>query len=337
MESIMSGAPGVDVLLEQWAERGFNQSPVRKPRAKRGLTGLSLKANSQAAAPRASAAGVRAKVGCITRRTPQVMVRISGGGRGMRHIRAHLAYITRNGRLAAIDQNEDRHRGREELADLGLELQSGGFPIAESSDRREAFNIILSMPEGTDSIGVRRAAIRFAADEFQGHQYALVLHSHDTDPHKDPARHPHVHLCVKATREDGVRLNPRKQDLQRWRERFAQRLREHGIDAAASNRLERLQRQRGQKQSVLHKQARGEPMHSIGGARPAGEQLARAQRLETAMLARYQELAHILARSDDTRDRGLATSLGPVLRDRRDNLRRTRTASDRQLDEERRT
>jgi hypothetical protein len=84
--------------------------------------------------------------------------------------------------------------------------------------------------------------MRFAADEFEGHRYVLVLHSFETDPHKDPARYPHVHLCVKARGEDGVRLNPRKQDLQRWRERFAERLREHGIDAAASSRLERLQR-----------------------------------------------------------------------------------------------
>jgi hypothetical protein len=174
--------------------------------------------------------------------TPEVMVRISGGGRGMRHIRAHLAYITRNGKLPAFDQNDDRFQGRDDLAELGQELQVGGFPIAESSERREAFNIILSMPAGTPAEGGRRAAMRFAADEFEGHRYVLVLHSFETDPHKDPARYPHVHLCVKARGEDGVRLNPRKQDLQRWRERFAERLREHGIDAAASSRLERLQR-----------------------------------------------------------------------------------------------
>lgn len=127
-------------------------------------------------------------------------MRISGGGRGMRHIRAHLAYITRNGKLPAFNQNDDRFQGWDDLAELGQELQVGGFLIAESSERPEAFNIILSMPAGTPAEGVRRAAMRFAADEFEGHQYVLVLHSFETDPHKDPARHPHVHLCVKARR-----------------------------------------------------------------------------------------------------------------------------------------
>jgi hypothetical protein len=63
------------------------------------------------------------------------MVRISGGGRGMRHIRAHLAYITRNGKLPAFDQNDDRFQWRGDLAELGQELQVGGFPIAESSEK----------------------------------------------------------------------------------------------------------------------------------------------------------------------------------------------------------
>jgi hypothetical protein len=303
----MNSLADVNALLEQWKERGFNQTPVRKPRAT-GVTGASLKVKRHAWA--SNAGGVRAHLGHIARRTPQVMVRISGGGRGMRHIRAHLDYITRNGKLVAIDQNEERHQGRDELNDLGHELQYGGFPIAEKSDRREAFNIILSMPKGTDSAGVLRAAARFAADEFERHQYALVLHDYATDPHKDPARHPHVHLCVKAMGEDGVRLNPRKQDLQRWRERFAQRLREHGIDAAASSRLERLQRQRGQKQSVLHKRARGESTQLIGTTPVDGARRVRAQRIEETMRQRYSELLQILGRSPDQGDRLLAAALG---------------------------
>ncbi|TAL64336.1 MAG: hypothetical protein EPN79_14420 [Burkholderiaceae bacterium] len=63
---------------------------------------------------------------------------------------------------------------------------------------------------------------------------------------------PPVHLVVKVTAMDGTRLNPRKADLHRWREGFAQALREHGVEAAATTidsppigtkfRLERLSR-----------------------------------------------------------------------------------------------
>jgi hypothetical protein len=40
---------------------------------------------------------------------------------------------------------------------------------------------------------------------------------------------------VRAEGSDGKRLNPRKEDLHRWRETFAQRLRDWGIEAEATS------------------------------------------------------------------------------------------------------
>lgn len=51
----------------------------------------------------------------IVRRTPQAMVRISGGGKGMGRIRAHLTYIARHGRLELEDQDGEQHLGKEDL------------------------------------------------------------------------------------------------------------------------------------------------------------------------------------------------------------------------------
>jgi hypothetical protein len=48
-----------------------------------------------------------------------------------------------------------------------------------------------------------------------------------------------VHLSVKAESKHGERLNPRKADLHRWRETFAERLREWGIDAEATRQAVR--------------------------------------------------------------------------------------------------
>jgi hypothetical protein len=44
---------------------------------------------------------------------------------------------------------------------------------------------------------------------------------------------------VRAESRHGRRLNPRKADLARWREAFAEKLRELGIDAEASRRSAR--------------------------------------------------------------------------------------------------
>jgi type IV secretory pathway VirD2 relaxase len=53
-----------------------------------------------------------------------------------------------------------------------------------------------------------------------------VLHTHQADPH--------VHISVGAEGRDGKRLNPRKEALHRWRETFAEKLRDRGIEAEAS-------------------------------------------------------------------------------------------------------
>jgi len=43
---------------------------------------------------------------------------------------------------------------------------------------------------------------------------------------------------------DGQRLNPRKIDLQRWRERFVHELRELGVEAEETRRAARMHQQR---------------------------------------------------------------------------------------------
>src|SRR6476660_2360652 len=55
----------------------------------------------------------------------------------------------------------------------------------------------------------------------------------------DHQANPHVHLSVRAESRHGRRLNPRKADLQRWRETFAEKLRGWGIDAEATRQATR--------------------------------------------------------------------------------------------------
>ena len=62
----------------------------------------------------------------------------------------------------------------------------------------------------------------------------------------------HVHLAVKAVDPGGVRLNPRKADLQHWRETFAEKLREQGIKANATPRKVRGVAQKARKLAVHH-------------------------------------------------------------------------------------
>jgi hypothetical protein len=292
----------IDAYLLRWDADGFNQRQTRRVHTR---PVRALKHDGRAA----SAGGARDRLNGIARKAPQAMVRISGGGRGMGRIRAHLNYISRHGQLPIEDQDGERYVGKDDLAWLDYAWQNGGTPIPEESARREALNLVLSMPAGSDAQALQRAVRDFAREEFSGHQYAMALHTFLDDPAKEPSPHPHVHLCVKIADEEGRRLNPRKEDLRRWRERFAERLREHGIDAAASSRLERFQPKRGISQGLHHLLARGAVSHARTTNAGREAQHEHSRQREQAMLARYAHVAKALASSELGEDRRLAVGL----------------------------
>ena len=217
----MTQGQNIDGVLLQWGDRLFypgNRIVHTRPQPE--LSGLG--AHQRAAA-------IRARIeATVVRRAPQVMVKVTGGGRGMKAIAAHFRYISKNGRLEIEDQRGETMRGKDTLRDLADEWRLGGSLIpddAEPGHRREAYNIMLSMPRGTDPLTVQRAAREFAQAELTDHKYVMVLHDHQANPH--------VHISVRAESKHGKRLNPRKTDLHRWRETFAEKLRERGVEADA--------------------------------------------------------------------------------------------------------
>ena len=220
----MSQAPNIDGVLIQWGDRLFypdNRIVKTGPPPKLGLSGA-----------RQRAAAIRERIeATVVRRAPQVMVKVTGGGRGMRAIAAHFRYISKNGRLDIEDERGETMRGKDALPELAADWRFGGTLIDDVGDRREAFNIMLSMPRGTDPLIVQKAAREFAQIELADHKYVMVLHDHQANPH--------VHISVRAESKRGKRLNPRKADLQRWRETFAEKLRGWGVEAEATRQATR--------------------------------------------------------------------------------------------------
>ncbi|RYZ91436.1 MAG: hypothetical protein EOP04_00275 [Proteobacteria bacterium] len=232
----------IDGILKDWGERNF-YSPLKGKKGRNIRSGGSTqKATS---APKASGPATREKLSRTAKKTPEVMVKISGGGKNMKHIKAHMDYMSRNGKIEIEDENGDIHLGKEAVLEVRDAWAKGriGIPL-EGEKRKEAFNIILSMPPGTDRQSVKDAARNFAKAQFSSHQYIFAAHQDE--------KHPHVHLTVKAVDDRGIRLNPRKGDLQFWREQFAEKLREQGIAANATPRRARGIVQRTEKQAVKH-------------------------------------------------------------------------------------
>ncbi|ESQ92517.1 relaxase/mobilization nuclease domain-containing protein [Asticcacaulis benevestitus] len=309
----------IDGMLLDWGASLFNQPPTlhTKGAPRNVLTGRLPKVRKGKATKGgtlSNADGIRAKLRAVVKRAPEVMVKISGGGKGMIQIKNHMDYISRNGQIELETQDGEVVNGRAELQMLRDEWKYGGFQVAEEGEVKDAFNIVLSMPEGTPALAVKNAARDFAAREFGGYQYAMALHTYDTDPDQDPAKHPHVHLTVKARGLDGTRLNPRKVDLQRWREGFAYALREHGVEAAATSRQARLKTERSEKKSVQEMKHRGEALHSVGKGAAGADRVAKARSTEADVRRKYANLVVALNASPDVQDQRLGGELSDRFR-----------------------
>src|SRR5712692_4356999 len=176
------------------------------------------------------------QIGRTVSGVPEVMVKVSGGGKSADAVQAHFAYIDRHGKLEVNTDEGERLQGKDVadylVDDWNLDAGKGQYrpgPKAGEKDRRpkQVHNIVFSMPAGTPPKKLLAATQKFAREKFAlQHRYAMVLHTDQG--------HPHVHLVVKAQSEYGQRLTIRKVTLREWREDFAGILRELGVAANAT-------------------------------------------------------------------------------------------------------
>jgi hypothetical protein len=285
----MTPSTTLDGLLVQWGDRLFypGNRIVHSPPAALVRGALHTRALA-----------IRARLhATVVRGAPQVMVKVTGGGRGMGAIAAHFRYISKQGRLPIEDDRGVVHEGRDGVHDLVEQWRHAGARIAERSPRREAFNVMLSMPTGTPVKALQDAARAFARAELANHRYVMVLHIHQANPH--------VHLAVRADGKDGRRLNPRKADLRRWRETFAEKLRERGIEAEASPQITRGGSRRTER--LWHRKARDAGRER--GPREAEQGSVNLTRSRRDAAQAWCEIAKALASSPDAGDRKLAQSI----------------------------
>ena len=250
-----------------------------------------------------------AHIARTARRTPEVVVKVSGGARSLRGVVQHLDYISREGRGEVHTDDGDRLQGNGSAKallndwDLDLEARRRHSERALTMGRKPpklVHNLVFSMPKGTPADKVLRAVQVFAREKFAlKHRYAMALHVDQG--------HPHVHVVVKAVSEQGVRLYIRKPMLREWRRDFAQYLRDLGIEANATERAVRGETRVTKRDGIHRAMLRGESTHmreratavarelAAGGLRPdSGKRVL----LETrkAVLRGWRGLAELLER-----------------------------------------
>lgn len=261
----------------------------------------------------------------VAGRAPEVMVKVTGRTRDPGHLRAHMDYICRNGALEMEDRDGailDNRTAVRELADDWADLARADPRRRTSSPM--SLSLVLSMPAATDPTALRNAARAFARDTFADRfDYAFALHT-DAD-------HPHVHLEVRALGDGGERLNPKKADLDAWRQAFAQALRDRGVEAEATPRRARgitRKAERGplRRMRQRHEAGLGEPARVRRAAYQAAAKAAfRGQTGQTSWEARlvarqaqvralYLAQAQLLRQSRDGADRALGEKVEAFVR-----------------------
>jgi hypothetical protein len=271
-----------------------------------------------------------AHIARTARRTPEVVVKVSGGARSLRGVAQHLDYIGREGRGEMHTDDGDRLQGKgfEKIMlndwDLDLEAHRRHSERAITAGRkppRLVHNLVFSMPKGTPADKVLRAAQVFAREKFAlKHRYTMALHVDQG--------HPHVHMVVKAVSEQGMRLYIRKPMLREWRRDFAQYLRDLGVNANATERAVRGDTRTTKRDGIHRAMMRGQSTHMRARAEAVARELATGglkpdpgQRvlLETrrAVLEGWRGLADVLDRGGNPQLAGLvrrfAESMAPPL------------------------
>ena len=306
------GSRGVDQVLAEWGDALFRRRRHSGEDGESGSFGRSghtagragKGAGAQVPGPRMSPAAVRNAVREVIRPgARQVVIKITGGGKGFKAMAAHARYISRQGKdavggpgrtLEVTDELGQRHQGTQAVRQLIEDWRTSGSYIPDDSHRKEAFNIIFSMPKDTRPEALQAAVADTAAQLFEGHRYGMVMHLDQGAPH--------VHVMVRAERKDGHRLNPRKADLDRWRATFARQLQARGIDAVATRQVARL---RNRVQPALWEiNAKGEGR--LNRTRGAVKTSPNAQKAWSEALRAWREVTMALAASPQLDDRKLA-------------------------------
>lgn len=287
------------------------------------VNGTGLFASRSPATPHARG-DARATLARVVRRTPEVLVKVTGRKKGAKHLAAHLDYIGRHGDIPLETRDGEQIATKEDAQRIADEWSD---PLYwRQGTTVSAVSMVFSMPAGTDAETVKQA-VREAAERMIGdnHDYCMALHT-------DTPR-PHVHLTVQAEGVDRKRFDPRREDLFRFREAFAEALRSRGVEAEATPRYTRGQGRAGTSMALTQlrarirsgasrqpteadlRQAREAMQVALGNAQqPAFVSKTRARWQDTKR--RYEAAAERLDRSADREDRKLARDVRQFIQER---------------------
>ena len=190
--------------------------------------------------------GSKISIGSNTKQQKEVVVKVTGASRNFERLKAHLRYISRNGDLEIETSSWNRYEGKENLKELCDSFNACSKIPTQSyietnalKEQREALHIVFSMKDEAYAPPkkIKESAMKTISEMYPNNYYAVAVHT-DTD-------NPHCHLVLKMQDIYGKHINPKKADLAKMRVKFAENLRELGVEAKATIKEPQLNDNRG--------------------------------------------------------------------------------------------
>lgn len=308
-------------LKPTFRPRVFGDPNMRYAAQIRNGTGQFARQAASVAPARPDARAVLARV---VRKSPEVLVKVTGRKKGAKHLAAHLDYIGRHGKLTIETRDGEKIETKADMERLADEWSDQLY--WRKSTSVSAVAMVFSMPQGTDPETVKQA-VRETAEKLIGDNHDWVMALHTDTPR------PHVHLTVQAEGMDRKRFDPRREDLFRFREGFAEALRSRGIEAEATPRYTRGQGRAGVSMALAQMRAKvlsgASKLPTETDIRQAKEAVlvaqgktqhpifvAKSRARWTDTRQRFEVAAEKLEQSGDHADRELARDVRAFLKDR---------------------
>lgn len=173
----------------------------------------------------------------LTNNGYEVVFKITSNAKNIKQLAKHLDYISRKGTLELLDSDLNTYISKSQLA-YCIENYQNGYVIPNENENkkecRETYNMIFSMRDydDCDSTSLKNAAFETIKQLYPNAHFTLAFHS-DTD-------NPHCHICLKATNNDGSRIDIKKADCTKIRKTFADNLNKRGIYALATRKRDSI-------------------------------------------------------------------------------------------------
>ncbi|MBL3519487.1 spore coat protein CotH [Arcobacter lanthieri] len=170
-------------------------------------------------------------------RGKEAVIKISGNSKNFDSFKRHIEYITRDYELPLYDNEGNKYEGKEEIKEY-VELYNidGAIPDYEDTlkrERREVLNFIFSMKEHhtTPKDKLMEAVIKSVKEKYPYNPAVFSFHG-DTD-------NPHIHCDLRIQDIYDKRIDVKIADLHKLRQDYAKNLRDLGIEAYATRRWEK--------------------------------------------------------------------------------------------------